>query len=59
MNNLMGVDIIVVNEGHKLYNESNDESLVVIDGNTVKTANGKLYVTENDFVKIKEQIKNV
>ena len=50
MSSLMGVDIIVVNEGHKFYNESNDESLVVTDGNAVKTANGKLYVTENDFV---------
>lgn len=55
---MKNVEIIVVTSGHTLYNESNDKSLVVTDGNAVKTANNKLYVTENDFVKMKEKIEN-
>lgn len=53
---MKSVEIIVVNSGHTFYDDTNDEPLVVTDGNAVKTANNKLYVTENDFVKIKEKI---
>lgn len=55
---MKNVEIIVVTSGHTLYNEFNNETLIVTDGNAVREGNRKLYVTENDFVKMKEKIEN-
>jgi hypothetical protein len=53
-----GMQIQVVREGHTFYSDLSDKTLVVTDGNPVLTGNNILYVTENDYPKLKERIAN-